>query len=238
MDFMTHGALEADKWYNPQITTGIQAYNFGLALMDKYFGDMFINLSISPIFPSQYAQSRRIACDAWNKIKDTEYTMNALSYGWWIDRVYQFNDADHVVLQEATDGENRARVTSAVITGLFIGGDDFSQGGSIEGKERAKKYLTNSNVNAVAQGESFRPLEGNAEKSENQFVHTDKSGNVYYAVFNYGETPLKIELPKSRIGNITRNFKSAKDLWSGEVLDLKTSITIQPKDVMFFKYLK
>ena len=238
MDFMTHGALEADKWYNPQITTGIQAYNFGLALMDKYFGDMFINLSISPIFPSQYAQSRRIACDAWNKIKDTEYTMNALSYGWWIDRVYQFNDADHVVLQEATEGENRARVTSAVITGLFIGGDDFSQGGSIEGKERAKKYLTNSNVNAVAQGESFRPLEGNAEKSENQFVHTDKSGNVYYAVFNYGETPLKIELPKSRIGNITKNFKSAKDLWSGEVLDLKTSITIQPKDVMFFKYLK
>ncbi|MBL4560686.1 MAG: hypothetical protein JKX79_06830, partial [Labilibaculum sp.] len=158
MDFMTHGALEADNWYNPQITTGIQAYNYGMKLLDKYFGDMYINLSISPIFPSQYAQSRRIACDAWNKIKDTEYSMNALSYGWWIDRIYQFNDADHIVLQKASEGENRARVTSGVITGLYIAGDDFSKGGSKEGKEKARKFLTNSEVNAVAKGNSFRPL--------------------------------------------------------------------------------
>lgn len=113
MDFMTHGAMEADHWYNPEIQTGIQGYNYGMALLNKYFGDMYINLSISPIFPAQYAQSRRIACDAWNKIKDTEYTMNAVSYGWWIDRVYQYNDADHVVLKDATEGENRARITSA-----------------------------------------------------------------------------------------------------------------------------
>ena len=74
MDFMTHGAMEADKWYNPEITTGIQGYNYGMKLLNQYFGDMYINLSISPVFPAQYAQSRRIACDAWNQIKDTEYT--------------------------------------------------------------------------------------------------------------------------------------------------------------------
>ena len=45
-------------------------------------------------------------------MKDTEYTLNALSYGWWQDKVYQFNDPDHIVLRDATDGENRARVTS------------------------------------------------------------------------------------------------------------------------------
>ena len=76
MDFMTHGAMEADKWYNPEIQTGIQGYNYGMQLLDKYFGDMYINLSISPVFPAHYAQSRRIACDAWNKMKDTEYTLN------------------------------------------------------------------------------------------------------------------------------------------------------------------
>lgn len=238
MDFMTHGALEADRWFNPEITTGIQAYNYGMKLLDKYFGDMFINLSISPVFPAQYAQSRRIACDAWNKIKDTEYTLNAVSYGWWIDRVYQFNDADHVVLQQATEGENRARVTSAVITGLFINGDDFSTGGSMEGKEKAKKFLTNAKVIAVAQGESFRPLEGNGEKSENQFVHTDKNGNVYYAVFNYGETPLTIELPLSRIGINQEKIKSLKELWSGEELNPKSAITIEPKDVKLIKFEK
>ena len=66
------------------------------------------------VFPAHYAQSRRIACDAWNKMKDTEYTLNALSYGWWQDKVYQFNDPDHIVLRDATDGENRARVTSGL----------------------------------------------------------------------------------------------------------------------------
>lgn len=78
MDFMTHGAMEADRWYNPEIKTGIQGYNYGMKLLNQYFGDMYINLSISPVFPAQYAQSRRIACDAWNQIKDTEYTLNAL----------------------------------------------------------------------------------------------------------------------------------------------------------------
>jgi hypothetical protein len=54
------------------------------------------------------------------QIKDTEYTMNALSYGWWQDRIYSFNDPDHVVLKDATEGENRARIISAVITGMLI----------------------------------------------------------------------------------------------------------------------
>ncbi|MDD5186251.1 MAG: alpha-galactosidase, partial [Paludibacter sp.] len=155
-----------------------------------------------------------------------------------IDRVYQFNDADHVVLQQATEGENRARVTSAVITGLFITGDDFSEGGSTEGKEKARKFFTNADVNAVAQGESFRPLEGNGEKSENQFTHTDKKGNVYYAVFNYGETPLTLELPLSRIGINTKKIKSIRELWSGEKLNVKSVITIQPKDVRLIKFQK
>lgn len=236
MDFMTHGALEADKWYDPKITTGIQAYNYGMQLLNKYFGDMFINLSISPVFPAQYAQSRRIACDAWNKIKDTEYTLNAVSYGWWIDRVYQFNDADHVVLQQATEGENRARVTSAIITGLVIAGDDFSKGGSEEGREKARKFLTNSEVNAVAQGHSFRPVEGNGEKSENQFIYTDRSGDLYYAVFNYSERDTTIRIPFDRLGLEDREHVVAKELWSGEKLDVNTPLVIPGKDVKFINF--
>ena len=30
--------------------------------------------------------------------------MNAVSYGWWQDLVYQYNDADHIVLKDATEG--------------------------------------------------------------------------------------------------------------------------------------
>ena len=237
MDFMTHGALEADKWYNPKITTGMQAYNYGMQLLDKYFGDMYINLSISPIFPAQYAQSRRIACDAWNKIKDTEYTLNAVSYGWWIDRIYQFNDADHVVLQKATDGENRARVTSAVITGLFITGDDFSKGGSKEGKEKARKFLTNPAVNAVAKGNSFKPLEGNGDKSENQFTYTNEAGDTFYAIFNYGEDDLIIPLPLERLGLNGQTVRS-KELWSGEQVDVNAPLTVPTKDVKLIRFEK
>lgn len=72
-----------------------------------------------------------------------------------------FIDGDMLVVGNNSIGENRAWVTSAVITGLYIGGDDCCEGGSKEGKERGKKFLANPEVDAVAQGESFRPLEGN-----------------------------------------------------------------------------
>ncbi|RYY34066.1 MAG: alpha-galactosidase, partial [Sphingobacteriaceae bacterium] len=48
MDFMSHGSMEADKWHNPDVKTGIQAYNYGMKLINKYFSDMYINLSIAP----------------------------------------------------------------------------------------------------------------------------------------------------------------------------------------------
>lgn len=235
MDFMTHGCMEADKWYNPAIKTGMQAYNYGMALLDKYFGHMYINLSISPLFPAQYAQSRRIACDAWNKIKDTEYTLNALSYGWWLDNIYRFNDADHVVLKGADDGENRARITSAVITGLFIAGDDFSREGCPEGKSRSIKYLTNRKVNSIATGKSFRPVEGNAEHSENQFVRQEENGDICYAVFNYTDRDTVLHIPVSRIGLDPDVHYTGTDVWKNEKIDLERQLLVPAKDVRLIR---
>lgn len=238
MDFMTHGAMEADKWYLPEITTGIQGYNYGMQLLDKYFGDMYINLSISPIFPAHYAQSRRIACDAWNKIKDTEYTLNALSYGWWQKYIYQFNDADHIVLRDATDGENRARITSGVITGIYIGGDDFSAAGGKDGKEKALKYLTNPAINTLATGEVFRPVEGNGARSEHIFVRKEKDGTFHCALFNYSEQEQTVTLSLDRIGlDQTRGYQ-VKELWSGSRTSAKNQIEviIPSKDVKVLEF--
>lgn len=238
MDFMTHGAMEADKWYNGEIQTGIQAYNYGMKLLDQYFGDMYMNLSISPVFPAQYAESRRIACDAWNKIKDTEYTMNATSYGWWQQYIYQFNDADHIVLRDASEGENRARITSGVITGIYITGDDFSAAGPEDVKERARKFLTNAEVNAVATGKAFYPIEGNGEQSENIFVRHDEDGTCYLAVFNYTEQEQKSSVSLSRIGLEAEKGYQVKELWSGKSVPVKNSfdITVPAKDVLLFRY--
>jgi alpha-galactosidase len=230
MDFMTHGAMESDNRYRPEIRTGIQAYNYGMELLNRYFGDMYINLSISPVFPAHYAQSRRIACDAWNKIRDTEYTMNAVSYGWWLDRVYRFNDADHVVLREATEGENRARVTSSVITGIYIAGDDFSRDGGAEGKQRAQRFLTNAAINRIATGATFRPLEGDGERSEYQFIRIEEEG-LYYVCFNYGDRDLEIRIPLSRMGLDPAVEYVAEELWRQEPVDLKRTLTVPSKDV-------
>lgn len=237
MDFMTHGAMEADQWYNPEIRTGIQAYNYGMQLLNKYFGDMYINLSISPVFPARYANSRRIACDAWNKIKDTEYTLNALSYGWWQDKVYQYNDPDHLVLREATEGENRARITSGAITGLYIVGDDFSQGGKQIDKDRAMKFLTNPDVNAVAKGISFTPVEGNGEKSEHQFVYHNADGTAYFAIFNYSEEEMNTTVSLERLGLDPAAGYQAKELWSGNEQPVKGSltVTVPGKDALLYK---
>ncbi|MEL7598960.1 MAG: alpha-galactosidase [Proteiniphilum sp.] len=238
MDFMTHGAMEADKWYNESITTGIQGYNYGMELLDKYFSDMYINLSISPIFPAQYAQSRRIACDAWNKIKDTEYTMNALSYGWWQDRIYNFNDPDHVVLKDATEGENRARITSAVITGMFILGDDYSEQGDKEAKERTLRYTTNQQVNSLADGRAFRPVEGNGEKSESIFYRINEDGTSDFAFFNYSEEDTLLHIPVERLGFSDDNKYIARELWRAMEMPVqkKLEITIPARDVLLFKF--
>jgi len=240
MDFMTHGAMEADKWYNESITTGIQGYNYGMELLDKYFFDMYINLSISPIFPAQYAQSRRIACDAWNKIKDTEYTMNALSYGWWQDRIYSFNDPDHVVLKDATEGENRARITSAVITGLFILGDDYSEQGDKKAKERTLKYATNQQVNSLANGRAFRPVEGNGEKSENLFYRINEDGTSDFAFFNYSEEDIFLNISVERLGLSSGCQYIVKELWRGSEMPVQKQlkITIPAKDVLLFKFIQ
>lgn len=240
LDFMTHGAMEADDWYRPEIETGIQAYNYGLQLIEKYFGDMYINFSISPAFPSQYAQSRRIACDAWNKIKDTEYTLNALSYGWWLDKAYQFNDPDHIVLRNATEGENRARVTSGVITGIFICGDDFSDGGESEAKERAKKFLTNPHIIGIANGVSFRPVEGDGAKSENQFVRIDNDSTAYLAIFNYTDAPTTTTIKMERIGLDAATTYRLQELWSGVEGTATTSfdVTVPAADVAVYRINK
>ena len=235
MDFMTHGRMEADHWFNKNITTGTEAYNYGMNLLDSIFGDMYLNLSISPIFPAQYAQSRRIACDAWNKIKDTEYTMNALSWGWWLDNIYDYNDADHVVLRDATEGENRARITSSVITGLYITGDDYSHSGNASVKERALKLLTNPEINALATGRSFRPVNGSDNRSEHLFMRQQPDGSVILVVFNYNDTPEIIYLPLNRIGK--EQATKAKELWSNTTIDPLKPVTVPSKDVMVFKIM-
>lgn len=200
MDFMTYGTMETDKQYNSEITTGIQGYNYNMRLLNQYSGDMYINLSISSVFPTQYAQPHRVACDARNQIRNTGYALNALSYSWWQKYIYQYSSADHIVLGDTTDGENHTRITSGVITGIYTTGDDFSVEGGKDAKERSQKYLTNAVVNAVVTGEVFRPVEGNGGKLERIFAGRIPDGRFHCAVFNYSDQKQTAMLSLERIG--------------------------------------
>lgn len=242
IDFMAHGAYEADSHYDPNITTGTQAFNYGMAYIDSIADNrLWLNLSIAPLFPANYAHSRRISCDAWGKVKDTEYVLNALSYGWWLDRVYHYNDADHVVYEGATDGENRMRITSSAITGVYFLGDDLSKSGHKSAKERTIKNTSNRAINEMARScKSFRPVEhaiGTA--AADMFVNSDDR-YIYVAIFNFSENGVEKSLPLRRIGLSEGTDYRAKELWSGDPQKIRGAITtyIAPLDVKVFRIEK
>lgn len=240
LDFLTHGSLESDAYYNPEVTTGIQAYNEGLQYILDVLGDrMFINFSIAPLFPGgQYAHSRRIACDAYAGINDTEYTLNSLTYGWWLDRVYTYNDADNVVLAGVSLGENRARYTSSVITGIICVGDDFSNAGFPTARQRAELFFTNREVNRVARfAKAFYPVETATGGSAAQTFMQTVEDTLYLAAFNYSSSHAVREIDMQRIGLEPGVPYVVHELWSDEkeIISDKVVSTVPRRDVKFFK---
>ena len=238
-DFMTQGALEADHYFDPKVTTGMEAYNEGMKFVDNVMGgDMYLNLSISPLFPAQYANSRRISCDTFGRIDQVEYMLNSLTYGWWLSKVYDFNDADHMVLDGFSEGENRARVTSSAITGIFISGDDLSEGSSAIGKQRVKEFLTNSKVCNVARiQKSFEPVEGNTDNHAANLFYYKNGSEFYLAAFNFSDTSVDFTIDPQRIGLSAGTPARVKELWSGSTQNISGPwvIHLPGKDAALYK---
>lgn len=182
----------------------MQAYEVGMSFLLKALDDkMLVYAAISPTMASgRYVHMRRVACDAFKSIKDTKYTLNSLTYGWWQTHLYDYIDADHVVLGEESLGANRARTLSAIVTGTFIAGDDFSAKGTWTG--RAAELFQNQELLAVIKdGKAFKPLETSTYASE---IFVKRSGNSHYlAIFNYGEKEKKFEINATALG--LRSFK-------------------------------
>jgi alpha-galactosidase len=238
IDFLGHAAAESTSFYDKNITTGMQAYKVGMEhLVNALDGQMLIYAAISPnMATSRYAHVRRIACDAWKTIEQTQYTLNSVNYGWWQTYSYDYIDADHVVFADVTEGENRARLISAVITGTLITGDDYSKDGIWS--KRAKEWLQNKELlKIVSHGVAFRPLEGNTGKLTTE-VFEQKIGNDWYlAVLNYGTESKNYVLPLERLGVKNGNYK-LQDLFTSENTEVKNNIinvTLGAKDAHLYK---
>lgn len=231
LDFLTNGMVEADSWYNKDITTGTQAYNYGMKKLAERCGDdMFIVESIAPLFPAQYANARRISCDAWGEMWHTNYMMNSLSFGWWLDRVYSYNDPDHLVMGDRSKEENMSRMTTAVVTGYCMLGDNLSTKGTYigteESQQKALKYTSNKAINdVIGLGKSFRPAYGHKVYGSNRSVDLftlDTDDAYYIAYFNYGEGDKSGELELKPLGIDPEkvNVSGSKELWFDEAVTI------------------
>ena len=234
IDFLGHAALEADKYYDTTVHTGMQAFRRGMEyLVDQLDGKMLVYAAISPnLATARYAHMRRIACDAYSNISETAYTLNSTTYGWWQDKLYDHVDADHIVFKAEPPGMNRARLASAIVTGTLITGDDYSTPGSWH--STARTLLQNKDLLELASvGRSFRPVEGNAgDKAGNFFIRQD-SRHSYLAVVNYSDTVLHYTIDPIRWG-IAK--KPLKELFSGTVLQPgMLTISVPPADAVIYR---
>lgn len=240
IDFLGHAAIESDHFYDPKVTTGMQAYKAGMEFLLKQLDDkMLVYAAISPSLASgRYVHVRRIACDAFKSIKDTEYTLNSVSNGWWQTYLYDYIDADHVVFSDQSDQENTARFLSAIVTGTCITGDDFSQQG--KWNSTAKRLLNNAEIlNVLKDGKAFLPVEGNRGKSASQ-LFVKQVGNVkYLALFNYSDEARSFILDFSRIGLKINEVYSCQNLITQKTEKFKNNqaFSVAAKDAIIFKII-
>ena len=256
IDFTSNGMIQADSYYDPAVRTAVEAYNYGFTRFIQELdrgGRVFTALSIAPIFPYHYGNSRRIACDTWGKIDQSEYAMNAISYGWWTNEFYQYNDPDHLVLvgKDAAKGdveslgENRARYTTGICSGMVLLPDVWSlsdssgRGDARLSMERARQVAMNAEVNAVGRiGRSFRPLYGGRQwrpetgAAENLVVlRTDSA--IYLAAINYSNEPLNVSVPIADVvAPLPAPSVGGRELWTGEDVILRLEFNLAQPQIL------
>lgn len=219
LDFMDHGALEADSHYDPSITTGIQAYCQGMAFLDSVAdGKLYINLSIAPLFPANFAHGRRIACDAYASLDNTQYTLNSTTFGWWLDHVYSYNDADNICFNGQTEGVNKCRLLSGLITGMMCIGDDY--GTQTTAQERAKKLLTNALLEVARQTKAFRPLTAPKGDGCADTYYTYVADTLYVCHFNFSGSRERYQVQYDPLGLDKTKEYEAHELFSDKKYNL------------------
>jgi len=221
LDFLSHGAMEGVRW-DKSVHTGIEAYNQAMARIREQLQtadrDIFVNLSIAPVFPYQYAHGRRIACDTFYSIGNTKYMLNSLTFGFWQRQIYACPDPDHIVVwgKEGQAGldEARARVTSGIVMNSFLAGDNFADV-SPEAQERYDLLLKNPDIMALAgNGKTFAPAHiPSSGDTANAYVLQD-NGRIYIAVFNFEAQPLSQALDLYALAG--PGPWQVRELWSGK----------------------
>jgi alpha-galactosidase len=230
LDFLGHASLEADSYYDNTVHTGMEAFRKGMEyVVDQLAGTMLTYAAISPnLATGRYVHMRRVACDAYKDIGETGYTLNSTTYGWWQKNLYDYIDGDHIVFGTEPLPENRARLTSGLVTGTLITGDDYSASGhwvatsqSLLQKQDLLNIATNGN------GKAFRPVEGNTGDQPNELFTATIGNYQYLAIINYGSAAKTFSVNMNRIGlNGSGTYSSVKELFSGTTSAITGTLTV------------
>ncbi|WP_159731657.1 alpha-galactosidase [Sphingobacterium sp. 18053] len=238
VDFLSHAAIESTGFYDKKIQTGMQAYAVGMKhLVDVLQGKMLIYAAISPsLATAQFAHMRRIACDAWKTIDQTQYTLNSVSYGWWQTYLYDFIDADHLVFHDESPEVNKARLLSGVVTGTIILGDDLSKKENWQPK--MNQYLQDPEIlKIIADGKSFRPAGFVEGKAANTYYYKKIGTTLYVAVFNFNTAPAAINIDFKQIGLAPNTTYKAVELFEKTAQEFvaEKSIAFEQAGAKLFK---
>lgn len=241
LDFMTHGAVEGQH-YDSTVTTGMQAYNQGMAkIAEICAGKMYVNLSIAPLFPYQYADGRRISCDAFSSLDNTMHVLSYLTACFWEKEIYPYPDPDHLVVTGVSEGVARCRVTAGAIAGTsFLVGDDLSsiKEGSSDYK-RIQKMYGNKDVIAVAKlGRAFTPYTVTAGERCADAYWCIADGVLYLAVFNFETKKADLTFDLQTLIDSLPTDAVAKELWSGKNATLSgmtLTCTVRGQDASLFR---
>jgi len=266
IDFLTAGSLEAVRWYDPKVRSGMQAYSYGMKLFkhlaDSIMGnDIFITMAISPMFPHQYAHTRFVSTDVHSHLRDSQpgfahYGSTAASMitashmGWVQGTLWPYTNMDNLVMRkfqkhsDLAENEVKVRLISLITMGSILGdGSDYRDSLS---SIRAKKYLNNPAVTQFFSApKAFVPLKLSAgESMDQQLSFYLKDKEILVSAFNFEENrPFDAVFDLQKIGvesgtyQILDFFTGAK---VGEIADKDRSFSlhVQARDAVLCRLKK
>jgi len=202
---------------------------------------MFVNLSIAPLFPYQYADGRRISCDAFSSLDNTMHVLSFLTACFWEEEIYPYPDPDHLVVLGSAEGVARCRVTAGAICGTsFLVGDDLTnikEGSAAE--KRILKMFANPGIISVAKlGRAFTPYDVLPGERCADAYYCEDNGYLYIAVFNFGERKSEKSFDLSKITSRVSSGAEYTELWSDAVGTLESpilNVSVKGQDVVLFK---
>jgi hypothetical protein len=238
IDFLSAGALESSRRYNPQIRSGIQAYNYGMKmlkhLVDSIMGpDVFITQAISPLFPNQYAHTRFLSTDVYSHLRNDEPgfphygstcgSMISAAHFWWTQgTLWPYTNMDVVVMKNfqknaaLTEQEVKVRLFSMMTLGSILGdGTDYRNAAAAA---RARQFLNNAAIcDFFSRPRAFTPLRfpvGNGQAQQISFYLPGDT--MLVSAFNFDTTKPFVEtFEKTELKWPDRAY-SLRDLLTGQ----------------------